>query len=1136
MTIRITRNAAGNCLNFIGSSMPAYFNACLSGQVDSSDPNRVNVVNDIQTLNDPNGEFRYEFYQIPYTEFADKDGNPFASAQETADYITQEGNVLGISDTGTDLNGITVNFRLDQTNTSIIMDNGSAFGVNTIKAVANTDGTIHIHAIGAGLPEDSNAPDDHKYFEGLAANAVQINGVAVPGGINDVVNALNELFTVGPFEAVVIADPYSTMVADVNGIPALYTLEGSTAIDPSGNDIFANQTSGNYAGLKSQATIDQAGEYFTFDIRVEGQIGFGLVHSDASFAAGKYQGSATYADPSTFAVGNSAHYGYQFSHWFHPTPNGSWTNYGASTGYVMGPGWSNWDKKQDWLDGNPVKIRVGIDENGFIAISSLNNDGSWKLHARSSYPVPEGAEFHLGIKAGYPEPRVFSAPQVHLLEPAAPTLYFRYIESPDGYYSFPLFATQEEADYYEEQVAGAANGSHTHVYVDDPTQTTWYMPATSNQMDYGLTPVEDGVTTFQGNPIAWTEITSLTNADLAPAAFSGSITVDEGASVNYQTQPQDTTYVTSISGLPFGLMHFGGGTIFGTAPEVPGDTTSDPTATYSITVTRTNNYGSSQGTLTLTVNNLTAPTVVAITGITHEATSTALVDSDTLADGSVVRLDNTLNDGNRVVMDLTTFVNANIMPALISGSGDQRVLVGFGKETGGSADWSDGVSAADFELAFEFQMDDADRAATSQPWRLRTYKQGTMIDNVGIGSSSTGLYNYIFVNDGGTIKIAALLPSYGDASSFVWDASSLSWEQEVTGLATQNREIYIGTSGTTLDVPNPFAGFTEVTEPAASTSLTNFSKALDFSGNSERAQQVTQDSNRIPMKMYGQASLITGTPTSGHTSGNASAKPWATAVVFKIDGNSSNQHIWNCGEGSGDNDDNIYLRVDAAQNLYFGWGRPGALNECRIATAISSAFWYAVYIGHDGRRWAAAGATPGNLYTTFDIRMMSSHDNFATSWDAGDYNAWNQASSTTGGRMDRGFTGALTIGGRGANRNFHGKVASFVTTTLRRDEAMPTAAEIEMMITDPMQWLQDYKVGNAFRLPWQSGDAGWAFSINDGSSGYSTQVWLMGDGTNDSYSNMIRNQVLPADQNYTKLNLISMVSNDIENVNIPGLS
>ena len=46
----------------------------------------------------------------------------------------------------------------------------------------------------------------------------------------------------------------------------------------------------------------------------------------------------------------------------------------------------------------------------------------------------------------------------------------------------------------------------------------------------------------------------------------------------------------------------------------------------------------------------------------------------------------------------------------------------------------------------------------------------------------------------------------------------------------------------------------------------------------------------------------------------------------------------------------------------------------------------------------------------------------------------------------------------------------------------------------------------------------------------------MGDGTNDSYSNMIRNQVYQNDQNYTKLQLNSMVSNDIQNVNINGLT
>ena len=99
-------------------------------------------------------------------------------------------------------------------------------------------------------------------------------------------NKLNELFTAGPFEAVVISDPDATMIADVNGVDAGYTLEGDYAIDPVGNDIFTTSaTHNNKAGLKSVATIDQAGEYFTFDIRGEGQIGFGLIHTQDSYDA-----------------------------------------------------------------------------------------------------------------------------------------------------------------------------------------------------------------------------------------------------------------------------------------------------------------------------------------------------------------------------------------------------------------------------------------------------------------------------------------------------------------------------------------------------------------------------------------------------------------------------------------------------------------------------------------------------------------------------------------------------------------------------------------------------------------------------------------------------------------------------------
>ena len=96
MAITIIRNQEGNCITFRGSTNPVYFNACLSGEVAGTGnlANYVNVRNDVASAG---GNDVYEFYQIEYTEFRDSDGGTFASAQEAADYITAQGNVLDIA-------------------------------------------------------------------------------------------------------------------------------------------------------------------------------------------------------------------------------------------------------------------------------------------------------------------------------------------------------------------------------------------------------------------------------------------------------------------------------------------------------------------------------------------------------------------------------------------------------------------------------------------------------------------------------------------------------------------------------------------------------------------------------------------------------------------------------------------------------------------------------------------------------------------------------------------------------------------------------------------------------------------------------------------------------------------------------
>jgi hypothetical protein len=90
-----------------------------------------------------------------------------------------------------------------------------------------------------------------------------------------------------------------------------------------------------------------------------------------------------------------------------------------------------------------------------------------------------------------------------------------------------------------------------------------------------------------------------------------------------------------------------------------------------------------------------------------------------------------------------------------------------------------------------------------------------------------------------------------------------------------------------------------------------------------------------------------------------------------------------------------------------------------------------------------------------------------------------------------------------------------------------------------MGWMDDYKIGSSetFRRSHDNWNQTSFLVPSSASYAYtSTQVWLMGDGVYDSYANGIRSEVLNTDQNYVKLQLNSMVSNDFETVTIPGLT
>ena len=395
-------------------------------------------------------------------------------------------------------------------------------------------------------------------------------------------------------------------------------------------------------------------------------------------------------------------------------------------------------------------------------------------------------------------------------------------------------------------------------------------------------------------------------------------------------------------------------------------------------------------------------------------------------------------------------------------------------------------------------------------------------------------------NSGNSIRAGMSTLSTGDdlaSTPFAeWSTKKVNTQDQGFGITTRDfmmlRSVVFNNTPALSLVDIDFTLIEEVAMPTVAAELTtSWTKALDFSGSAERTLQAENNSNRCPIMMSGLAATAGPGITTNvvNTSAHANSRPWATAIVFSPDLHNSNQHIWNQGEGTGSTDDNIYVRLSASGQVYFGWGRDGALNECYLGN-VAAGSWYGLYVSSNGERLSGLDATANNLARCFDIRWVTlssgqvqNNLSIASNW------------TSTGGRMDRAITGDMTIGGRGSNRSFHGKVAAMVVTTLRRGVAIPDSAEISMMVRDPFQWLLDYKVGNVFRLPWQGTDTGFGFSRNDGSSSYSTQVWLMGDGDLDAYP-MIRNATAPNFQSYTPMNMVSMVSNDIETVNIGGLT
>ena len=183
-TIRVVHNHAGNCINFYNSTQPVYWNGCLEASVAVGTTDRINIENNIRDVGA--GSSIYEFFRVPYTLFVNSDNVEFSSAQDAVDYINDAANTISQTSRFILSDSDTIDFKIDDSFSTILLDNGDEYPTDYLKASASGD-NINITT--------RQASSDITIYEGLRVANVTINGVGLGTTQANVVNDLNSLFT-----------------------------------------------------------------------------------------------------------------------------------------------------------------------------------------------------------------------------------------------------------------------------------------------------------------------------------------------------------------------------------------------------------------------------------------------------------------------------------------------------------------------------------------------------------------------------------------------------------------------------------------------------------------------------------------------------------------------------------------------------------------------------------------------------------------------------------------------------------------------------------------------------------------------------------------------------------------------------
>ena len=223
------------------------------------------------------------------------------------------------------------------------------------------------------------------------------------------------------------------------------------------------------------------------------------------------------------------------------------------------------------------------------------------------------------------------------------------------------------------------------------------------------------------------------------------------------------------------------------------------------------------------------------------------------------------------------------------------------------------------------------------------------------------------------------------------------------------------------------------------------------------------------------------------------------------------------------------IEINTNGRIFFNYGDDYNVLQWRSANSlITAGNWYGPHVDFNGGSTGVRSGDINRYYSRFQFKLVNLSNGSVTDITSG--GSWSNVNSSYGTNQDVG--GYFYVGSYVTNtaNRFKGQIASTVVTTPITGQSLSDDTEVAMILRNPIKWMTTYKIRNPWRKPNENTDYSSNFAMGSATGERGTKIWLMGDGTNDSSSN-IASQVSSSNSvQYLQLNSAGTTS-----VSIPGL-